>query len=242
MSRETKLHAFILKKQPFKEGDEIITLFSRQRGKVRALAKSVKLQKSKLQSKLQTLFLTEVTLTQGNLPKIISVGETVVFGKMRDSLEAVKMAFYALELALKFTPDEQKNEALFNLLAEFLHFLNTREDSGILDLGLAKFKIGVLAALGLGLHSAGGSSGQTQKFFSAAKGGFSAHKTADAVLVTPAAHSLFLELEQRAFSGLGRLNESYGLGDLQVLLSGFIEYQLERQVKSEKYLKQKNMV
>ena len=53
MSRETKLTGIILKKQPLNESDEIITFYTKENGKIRALAKSVKSSKSKLQQKIQ---------------------------------------------------------------------------------------------------------------------------------------------------------------------------------------------
>ena len=50
--REQHYSAIILKKQPYREGDEIITLFTKEGGKIRCLAKSVKSPKSKLAAKI----------------------------------------------------------------------------------------------------------------------------------------------------------------------------------------------
>lgn len=207
MSRELKLTAIILKKQPFKEGDEIITLFTKELGKIRVLAKSVKSPKSKLQQKLQALFLVDVIVTQGNFPKIIGAEPIKVFQAMRENLQAMKMAFYAIELVLKLTADEQKNEALFNLLEAFLEFLDFEKNRQILNLGLVKFKIEILENSGLGVQN---------------------NKT-----------DLFLKIKSAGFENLSALGASAGLSSLQESLSQFIEYQLERKVKSEKYL---NMV
>src|SRR5579863_8757092 len=96
--RESHYTAIILKKQPYKEGDEIITLFTKEGDKIRALAKGVKKPLSKLQQKLQSLFLVNVTLAGGDMPKIIRVEPVKVFAGMRESLAASKLAFYALEL------------------------------------------------------------------------------------------------------------------------------------------------
>ncbi|HYV33319.1 MAG TPA: DNA repair protein RecO [Candidatus Limnocylindria bacterium] len=205
MSRETKLTAIILKKQPFKEGDEIITLFTKEQGKVRVLAKSVKSAKSKLQQKLQALFLVEMIVTTGEFPKIIGVEALQVYHHLRENLQAMKMAFYAIELVLKITVDEQPNENLFNSLKNFLEFLDAEKQQEILNLGLAKFKIEILEVSGLGM--------QSQK------------------------NELFLKLKQTDFTGLQNINP-VGLKELQDSLSQFIEYQLERKVKSERYLNQ----
>jgi DNA repair protein RecO len=156
---------------------------------------------------------------------------------MRENLECLKRAFYAQELALKFTPDEQKNEPLFFLLENFLEFLNSEPAEKVLDLALAKFKLEILKVLGLGVKgSAGGDNGRI--FFSAQTGGFSRAVSADGLKTSPDVFGLFLELQSLGFENLGKARNTSGEKDLQNLLSQFIEYQLERKVKSEKYLKQ----
>ncbi len=215
MSRESTYQAIILKKQAYAEADEIITFFTLEHGKVRALAKSVKSPKSKLQQKLQALFLVQVILSHSKFPKIIAVEPVEVFAPLRDDLEAMKRAFYITELVLKFTPDEQKNEGLFILLREALDFLASKKEQNLLDLALAKFKIGILEVTGFGIHQAND---------------FRSRPSA-------AAYELFLELKNADFNTLLNIKNPIKLDELQGLLSDSIEYQLERAVKSEKYLK-----
>lgn len=239
MSRETKCRAVILKKQAFNEGDEIITFFSLELGKIRCLAKSVKSPKSKLQQKLQGLFLVDLTITQSSrLPKIISAEPVEVFSRMRENLESLKRAFYAQELVLKFTPDEQKNQSLFNLLLGFLRFLNSGNGEALLDLGLIKFKMELLSALGFTIRNQVRAGEHTQVFFSPNKGGFLEEPSADAFRVDPVVYRLFLELMPLDFISLEKAHNIIGEKDLQNLLSRFIEHYLERKVKSEKYLRQ----
>ena len=236
MSREQKYTAIILKKQSYKEGDEIITIFTKEGGKIRCLAKGVKKSLSKLQQRLQTLFLVDITLAGGDMPKIIHVEPLKVFSKMRDNLTASKTAFYALELVLKFTADEQKNETLFNLLEQFLEFLNSESSDELLSLGLAKFKIEVLAASGLEVSSLPAKPAGDKVFFSPGKGGFSSQRFADALPVSAQSYAMFLYLKQTGFEALKIAPETNQTNELQSLLSLFIEYQLERKIKSEKYL------
>lgn len=258
MSREQKYTAIILKKQPFKEGDEIITLFTEEQGKLRALAKSVKLSKSKLQQKLQSLFLVEIIVSHGQLPKIIGVEPVEVFPTLRENLTAMKMAFYCVELVLKFTADEHKNQQLFDLLADFLRFLNATSDEKTLGLGLTKFKLEILSASGFSITKLKAAVGQGINsdtfrkspqagggiYFSRFKGGFSQEKTGDAVAVVLPAYEAFLKLRAATFSGLPGLLAiaPTNIGELQRLFSGFIEYHLERRVKSEQYLQNGDVV
>jgi DNA repair protein RecO (recombination protein O) len=241
MSRETKCRAIVLKKQPFNEGDEIITFYSRELGKIRCLAKSVKSHKSKLQQKLQGLFLVDLSFTHGKLPKIISAEPVKVFSGMRENLQNLKRAFYAQELVLKFTPDEQKNEQLFFLLEKFLEFLNSERSESILNLALAKFQLEILQVLGLAPSEvANKSSAENNQpiFFSPVRGGFFKISSADALKVAPAVYGLFLELRQLDFENVKNVKNTDDGKSLEGILSQFIEYQLERKVKSEKFLRQ----
>jgi len=238
MSRETKCQAIVLKKQLFGEGDEIITFFSRELGKIRCLAKSVKSSKSKLQQRLQGLFLINLSFSHGKLPKIISAEPVKVFSGMRENLESLKRAFYAQELILKFTADEQKNEPLFLLLESFLEFLDSGAANKILDIGLLKFKLEILQALGLGVHNEAMAESHQEIFFSPVRGGFNKLASADSLKVSTDVYGLFLELKNAGLNQLQKIQHQAGEKDLQNLLSQFIEYQLERKVRSEKFLRQ----
>jgi DNA repair protein RecO len=238
MSRETSYIAIILKKQQFGEGDEIITLYTQEIGKLRVLAKSSKLSKSKLQHALQTLFLTKITIVGNkNLAKVINAEVIETFSNIRESLEAAKMSFYAVELALKFTPDEQKNEDLFFLLRIFLNFLNSNKDNlQMLAWGMAKFKIDFLKAIGLAIHVPEQISQAEKIGFSNNRGSFVLlEQGIDSMPVNPQVLKQFLALRNLKFAELG--TDFLTIGDnseLQHLLFGFISYQLEREIRSER--------
>ena len=237
MSREQNYTGIILKKQALGESDEIVTFFTKEAGKIRALAKSVKSSKSKLQQRLQALFLVNFTLTGGKLPKIIFVEPLSVFMKLRENLFGIKAAFVACELVLKFAPDEQKNVPLFQALVDFFEFLNGEEDQLIVSLGLIKFKLAVLEASGLGVAG----ENDIQTYFSAHGGGFTQVAGGQAVL--PAVVNIFRQLRLVEFKNLAAAGiPDAGQNQLQQLLSEFIEYQLERRLKSETFFNQGTMV
>ena len=211
MSRETKYTAIILKKQPLNEADEIITFFTREAGKIRALAKSVKLSKSKLQNALQSLFLVNLTLAgKGSLPKIIGVQPVKIFAELRQNSDCIMRAYYACELVLKFMPDGQKNLKLFEFLSDFLTHLNSADPN--LDSALAKFKAGFLSAIGL------------SPLF---------HQD---LLNQPNNLKLCKRLESAHFNDLANQPTFLGLNDLQKFLSNFIVQHLERPVNSESFV------
>ncbi|MFA5991556.1 MAG: DNA repair protein RecO [Candidatus Doudnabacteria bacterium] len=236
MSRETKYTGIILKKQPLGDTDELITLFTKEQGKVRVLAKSVKSAKSKLQQKLQALFFVEIRVTIGALPKIIGVETIKTYSALRENLEGLKYAFYALEFVLKFSADEQKNEKLFGIFESFLEFLNSNPDSEILDLGLLKFKLSALETVGFAVHYPPDAHSDQRLSFSPASGGFSLMRGGGAV--EEQVFRLFLRLKSSRAEEIAKEKfNRQSLVRLQNLLSDFIEYQLERKLKSEIYLK-----
>lgn len=242
MSRETKYTGIILKKQPFSEADEIITLFTKEAGKVRVFAKSVKLAKSKLNSKLQALFEVSISVANAKLPKLTAVETLEVFAALRENLQALKTAYYACELVLKFTPDEQKNENLFFLLEKFFTVLSGNISDEATETALAVFKIQILSALGFGIETNLPKNPQGQIFFVPGAGGFSQSASSAAIPVSDQAYGSFLNLKKTGFENIGLEQDETAVRDLNRLLSGFVEYQLERKMKSEKYLNQENVV
>lgn len=236
MSRETQYTGVILKKQPLGDTDELITLFTKEQGKVRVLAKSVKSTKSKLQQKLQALFFVEIRVTTGDLPKVIGVETIKTYSTLRENLQGLKHAFYALEFVLKFSADEQKNEKLFVIFESFLEFLNSCPAPATLDLGLLKFKLSALETVGFAVHYPKEEMLEPQLFFSPETGGFSLNRSGGAIDIET--YQLFLLLKDSRLTELSEIKfNPLVSGRLQILLSNFIEYQLERKLKSETFLK-----
>ncbi len=241
MPRENTYLSIILKKQAFKEADELITVYTKETGKLRVLAKSVKFSKSKLQHGLQVLFLVKISLVGSKLPRVIGTQVVASFPNIRENLRAAKMAFYALELALKFTADEHKNEKLFGLLEEFLNFLDAHaQDSRLLECGLAKFKIEFLDAVGFRISADRPKDFSGDIGFSNSRGGFVFGGRADDYQnLTIPAYEQFHALRAADFEGLAAFGRPMGnLGELQGILSDFLQYHLERDIKSERFLGQ----
>lgn len=235
MSREQSYQGFIIKKQPYGEADEIITLFTAEAGKFRVLAKGVKLGTSKLQPALQPIFLNRITAAgNGSLAKIISVQTLNSFAQIQDP-ERIKVWFVIAELLNKALPDEQKNELLFQLVHDYLDFLNSPAfDPSTLTVSLVKFKIQLMDLIGLQIHIPHVAVDQAV-LFSASKGGFyTGQPSSDSRPVTAATWQTFLDLQTRQFDQL--TGSEPGIDQLQDLVNQFVSWQLEREIKSDKFL------
>lgn len=235
--REIIYNGIILKQQPFGEADEILTFYTREAGKLRALAKSVKLSKSKLRHCLQPWFVLDVRLSAASgLAKVLGARVRENFPKLLENVRAISLAFVATELTLKFSPDVHKNTAVFDLLLGFLRRLNRAELSVAQAQNfLAKFKLEFLTAQGVGVRRpllSGAAA--AQGFFSFQAGGFTLERAADAKAASPQTLEAFRLLDLSVWDEVESLTPLSG--DLQALLSEFLEYHLQRRINSERFL------
>jgi DNA repair protein RecO len=122
-----KAQGIILKKQNYKETDQILTIWTYELGKIRAIARGLRASKSKLAYNLQDLSLINFEIT-GKMPVIISAQTVKNFKGIKNNLSKIASAFYAAEIMLKMTADEQTNTLALDLLVNFLDQL---EQSGV---------------------------------------------------------------------------------------------------------------
>ncbi|HEX5430305.1 MAG TPA: DNA repair protein RecO [Patescibacteria group bacterium] len=124
MSKFRKAQGIILKKQNYRETDQIITIWTSEFGKLRVLARGLRKPGSKLSGALQDLSFTQVDLA-GSWPTVISAASLKNFRGIRSNLAKIAPAAYACELMLKMTADEHPDERAFNLLLDFLSELDS---------------------------------------------------------------------------------------------------------------------
>lgn len=142
------MQAIILKKHQFAETNEIITLFSREAGKLRAVAKASKSAKSKLAFGLQPLFKVEIDLAAGkNMQTVTGVKVLQAYTGIRESSGKIAAALSACEFVMKATADEHPNSELFDLLDNYLDHLSERSAEST-NKSLWKFIFLALGTLG----------------------------------------------------------------------------------------------
>ncbi|HEY4489690.1 MAG TPA: DNA repair protein RecO [Candidatus Paceibacterota bacterium] len=117
--------AVILKSSPHGEADKNIIMLTEDLGLIRAQAKGVRYEKSKLNSKLQEMNLSEVGLVRGkNSWRLTSaIGIQNYFRLLRNQKSKVQVFSRVLNLILQLIHGEEKNSHLFNLIADAGNFL-----------------------------------------------------------------------------------------------------------------------
>jgi len=238
MPRENIHHAIILKTAPFGEVDEIITLFSQEAGKVRALAKATKRPESRLRYALQPPMVSSITATDSSrLPKIIRAQPVKSFPNISEDAARAASWFVIAELTMRGTPDEQKNLPLFEAVISALDEINSIDVSKLTAV-VIKWKLLFLDALGFGLVQGSEFSANRPKFFSNHAGGFEAAKTGtDAVSINESTWNTYRTIAEAPLENLASLDLP-ATSELDRLLTSFIEYQLERKIESEAFFKQ----
>lgn len=126
-ARVYQTEAIIIKRNRFGEADRLLTLFTADSGKIRAIAKGAMRPGSKLGGNIELLTHSQLMLARGRNLDIITQAQAIDnFLPVRDSLELMSCGFYLTELVDTFTEENVEDRELFDL------FLNTlRELAGI---------------------------------------------------------------------------------------------------------------
>jgi len=120
-----KTEGIIIKRSNFLESSLLLHIYTKNYGKVEAVARSARKAKGKLKGHLELFLDTELILAYGrNIDTITSSLTMESFSNLRNSLEISFGAYYILELVDKMTIEEHKDERIFCLLKEVLLFLD----------------------------------------------------------------------------------------------------------------------
>lgn len=145
-SRLYQITAVVLRSRDYGEGHRLITLFSREEGKVLAIARGVKKPKAKLAASLQHFTIGDIQLAKGRRFDVITQVRVrnPLYG-LRTSLEAVAYASYFAELFDVSLEERQQQTALYDLLIDALERLARGDTTDM----LARYvEISLIAMLG----------------------------------------------------------------------------------------------
>jgi len=141
-----KTEGIVLKSMEYEEADKIVTIFTKDYGKITAIAKGVRKTKSKFGSSLEILTHSVFLLYKGRNIDIVSQTE-ILESFFSTSKEVFKFAFAVncVEVVNKLTEEREINIGLFNLLKKVLHYLRVSNDPKLLTLS---FKWQTMSILG----------------------------------------------------------------------------------------------
>jgi len=118
--------ALTLYRRDWGEFDQMISVYTRESGKLEVIAKGIKKITSKNSANLEIPCLAEIEVAQGkDLPRLTRVQLVDAFKNIRSDLAKIFIAGYAAQVLDKFTLSGEKDEKIFDLLLGFFNFLNS---------------------------------------------------------------------------------------------------------------------
>jgi DNA repair protein RecO (recombination protein O) len=142
--------AVTLERRAFRDFDQLVTLYTKERGKVTVLARGSKKSTSKNASLLEPLFLVEVDCADGkDMLHLIKVFPVESFGGLLESYEKMRVLGYSASVVNTLVDEGEPDERIFILYLGFLRELNVAK---LVDaLVVAGFLVRLFEALGSGL-------------------------------------------------------------------------------------------
>ena len=146
--RSYRSEAVVLKSTPLGEAGLIVTLYSRDAGKIRAVAHGIRKPSSKRVGHLEPLTRVEMALARGRsggMDTIAQVQTLESFATLKADLEAVSRGIYLAEMVDGFGVEGSANPELYILLVNMLRFLNGSPE---VELGMRYFELHLLKCSG----------------------------------------------------------------------------------------------
>ena len=136
----------IIKSIDFREADKLVTVYSEQYGKLRAVARGIKKPKSSLRSSIQPFCYSQLHFYRGRDLELITQGKLLdFFGNSREDLERTLYSVYLMEILDKSLMDRLPIPGLFRLTLQTLRTIN---DNGINPLVIRHFELNLAIHLG----------------------------------------------------------------------------------------------
>lgn len=241
-----KTEALVLHSRKYKEADGLLTLLTRQRGKVSAVAKGIYKPESKLRGGVQPFSLNEMLLNAGrsNLHSLNQSQCLEMFLPLRSDLDAMAAASCWAELLECFAVEEQEDQGMFQLALSGFYGLATNPK----PLMLHALEIRLMKQLGYGpsLNVCAGCGAilkaSPQISFAAGAGGLVCSQCRceglPVISISPAVVSLWQGLENIGLDKIDRIKvQPEVLNRLSKVSQEWIVYQLGRPLKSWQVLK-----
>jgi len=117
--------SIILVRHDFRENDQIISLYTAERGKLEVLARGVKKILSKNAAYLEPCFLVNAEMVPGKeIIHLIKAQPVNLFKNIRADFSKIYLAGYLMKLLDKLLKPEDADKRIFQLVVSFLEFLD----------------------------------------------------------------------------------------------------------------------
>lgn len=149
MANTFRTDAIVLRKLRYGEADSILHLYTREQGRMSAIAKGVRRSRSRFGGRLEPFFRLELMLYEGrgDLATVTSAATNEAYPRLRGRACSIAAAAMAGDFVLRLLDGRERNEPAFNLLANLLALLDADPDGARREVALA-FRAKLLLAAG----------------------------------------------------------------------------------------------
>lgn len=240
-----RAEGIVIRRTDFSEADRILTIFTKNRGKISALAKGVKKVTSRKSGHVELLNHSLFFIAEGKSLDIITEAETVdPFSNIKSDLEKSGFGYYMAEFINEFVKEGQVNYPLFRLFLMALSFLNETE-RGREPLLVRAFELQALSVLGFAPEMRKCTvcgeplTWGRENGFSPEDGGVvCAHCVVGrGFSLGKKTLELLREMTTSSWRRIGRIDlQELPVGEIQGLIQAYIEFILEKRLKSTELL------
>jgi DNA repair protein RecO (recombination protein O) len=231
-----RVQGIVLRTIKLGEADRIVVVCTKERGKVRGVAKGIRKTKSRFGGRLEPLAHVSLQCYEGRELDIVTQAETIeTFGHIRQDLDRARRAMSLLEVVDQVCQEDEVNPSLYQMLAGALRTLD-KQDAPLI---VGSFYWKLLAHEGLRpMLDSCASCGKTGELvaFDLTQGGGLCSSCRTGRAVSPEA----FELMRRVFGGdLARVLDEPAspVGyELEQLADEAMEIHLERRIRSRHML------
>jgi len=124
-----RTEAIVLRRHDLGETDRILTLYTRDRGKVRAVAKGVRKPSSKKAGHVELFVRADMLLAEGRTLDVLTQVELLdAYLPLREDLMRATYAAHIVEMIDAFTEDADESRPLYQLLRDGLGWVSVTSD------------------------------------------------------------------------------------------------------------------
>ncbi len=243
-----KTSAIVIKTLDYGESDRILTFYTADFGKIKGIAKGAKRSRRRFSNALELFTFSRLIFfdkRESGLVRIEGCDIVDTFPAIREDVRKIAFGCYLAELVDAMTAEREPNSHLFSMVRTFLSLLSEGQAEAQI---LRVFEIRLLSLLGYRPELSrclrcdetlqrGG-----QAHFSVNKGGLlcdrCSHRYSDLIPVSPGTAKILHVAMEIDLSKVGRLKFSrQALRESEAILLQFIQYHINKELKSKKFLK-----
>ncbi|HSX57888.1 MAG TPA: DNA repair protein RecO [Candidatus Saccharimonadales bacterium] len=147
--RNFSTEGLVIKRKNFGEADSLVTIFTKNQGKITSIAKGVRKITSRRAPSLELFNQIKFFLYgNGKLPVLTEAASLQSFPNLKKDLDKLSLAYLILELLDQFLAEGQESQKLYLLLVEVLEEINETEDLEKAKLLSSCFQIKLLREVG----------------------------------------------------------------------------------------------